>query len=221
MKSALKFIWSMATGAVLGFIKIIASVSIGLVLNWGFLICGAVIIGVSNVSSLRDSPNTSTWTVPTIVLALIGLGFPLLYLVLGQKQGIEMAMRHLYRQYPEKVFEWLMLLLSRLLQTLPEGEGAISYDSFKQVLNRIPEMPFPIRIILRYYLGKEGFRMLAKEMALDPDLRNHNEAALTEKYAVKMDALIQNEVLQVSTVPFWIVFAVNVVCLIGFWIWFF
>src|SRR5687768_15249016 len=84
----------------------------GLLLNWGYLIGRGLTKGVFPSGSL-------VW-LQWVCFVMTLIGFPILFFLLGQKQGMQAAMRQVYRTYHPEIVGYVLQALLFLKEKTPE-----------------------------------------------------------------------------------------------------
>ena len=200
--------WSVAVGYVLLVCRVVAVVAIGVVLNWGFLALAAWKFG----------PTSRGLPIGITILIVLGVLFPLGYFVVGQKQGVQVLLRHCYQRHQSSLFDFLLLLLQRVVGATGNSRSPISADTIRSVLRRVDEMPWPVRFALNHYLRHQEFQKLALEIVSDENFRSGNLAATRERYATRVNDCILTTMLTVDNKWFWILSAVNAIAMAVVWL---
>lgn len=206
------FAGSGTAGGLTSLAKIAAVTFTGLVMNWGFL--------VLFFWALHGHTGTESHTVALWVVGLIlGLVFPATYLVAGQSLGAQIIMRSMYRRHRGAFHDFLIALLRKCVLDIPQLSATISREHVRHVLKQIDGMPWPVRLLVKFYVRDTGFQLLLLQMVTDEAFRSENARALKEKYSPELDAFIMEGVLDVNTGGLWILVIVNVACAALLFMW--
>jgi len=188
--------WSVVVGYVRLLCRVASVVVGGVAANWGFL---ALAVWQFSGSSRMAG---------VIALITFGLLFPTGYLVVGQKQGVQVLLRHCYQRHEGSVIDFLLLVLQRLIAAGVATES-ITAESIRTALKRLEEMPWAIRFALKRYLQKHELQTLALEIVADSDFQAGRLAATKERYVSRINQCILSTVLDVDKRWLWILAAVN------------
>jgi len=120
--------WSVVVGYVRLLSRVASVVVGGVAANWGFL--ALAVLQFSGSSRLAG----------VIALITFGLLFPIGYLVVGQKQGVQVLLRHCYQRHEGAVIDFLLLVLQRLIAAGAATES-ITAESIRTALKRVDVCP--------------------------------------------------------------------------------
>lgn len=201
-KRAFRWLAALAQSGLLSLGKIALITLIGLVLNWGFLV---LFFWTLHGHTGSESHTLAFW----IVGAILGLVFPASYLLAGQNLGAQVAMRHLYRRNRADFQDFLIAVLRKCVLDVPETSATISRDHIRRVLKQIHGMPWPVRVLLKFYSRDMAFQLLLVQMITDDSFRSENARALKNKYGPQLDTFIMENVLEVNTAALWILLFAN------------
>jgi hypothetical protein len=203
-----RFAWSVVGGYARLVARVAAVVACGVALNWGFLAFAAWQFGAASPGILYG----------TMIVVGFGLGFPLAFFVVGQKQGIQILLRHCYQRHDATVLDFILVLLRRALISSDGSDRVIGVDNIRAALKRIDEMPWVIRFALKRYLMHEAFQAIALEIMGDADFRLGNLASVKERYSARVTKCIMETVLTVDTRWFWILAGANSAAIAIVWL---
>src|SRR5688572_27695161 len=148
MAAIWKFLFSFAAGSLISIFKMIVATAIGIVFNWTFLIfaglsASAIWQAERSVQSSKAELTIGGVSSTTLTLIILGIGFPLLYFVVGQNIGLQASLKHIYKHNKEKFFDFLFILLSKLKKEKAEADQSISQEEASRLLKTIEGMPWP------------------------------------------------------------------------------
>ena len=189
--------WSVVVGYVRLLCRVASVVAAGVAANWGFLALAAWQSGGSSRMA------------GIVALITFGLLFPIGYLVVGQKQGIQVLLQHCYQRHKESVIDFLLLVLQRVVVAGDGAENVIKPE-IRAALKRVEETPWPIRFALKHFLHKHELQTLALEIVSDSDFRAGRVAAAKERYDGRINECILSTVLDVDKRWLWALAGMNV-----------
>ena len=211
-KTLLGFIASLATNVVLSLGKIALATVIGLMVNWGFLV---LFFWTLHGHTDSESHALAFWVVGSI----LGLAFPAAYLLAGQNLGAQLLMRHIYRWNRADFQDFLIAVLRKCVLDVPQASATISREHVRRVLKQIHGMPWPVRVLLKFYVRDISFQLLLVQMITDEAFRCENARALKNKYGPQLDTFIMENVLEVNTSSLWLLLVVNIACAALLFVW--
>ena len=206
------FLTSLASGVILSLGKIALATIIGLMVNWGFLV---LFFWTLHGHIGTDNHTVALWVVGSI----LGLGFPAAYLLAGQNLGAQLLMRHIYRWNRTDFQDFLIAVLRKCVLEIPEADATISREHVRRVLKQIHGMPWPVRLLLKFYVRDISFQLLLVQMITDESFRTANARALKNKYGPQLDTFIMENVLEVNTSSLWLLLIVNIACAALLFVW--
>jgi hypothetical protein len=206
------FVTSLANGVILSLGKIALATIFGLAVNWGFLV---LFFWTLHGHTGTESHTLALWVVGSI----LGLIFPAGYLMAGQNLGAQLLMRHIYRWNRAAFQDFLIALLRKCLLEVPRASATISRDHVRRVLKQIQGIPWPVRVLLKFYLRDISFQLLLVQMITDEAFRSENARALKSKYGPQLDTFIMENVLEVNTSSLWLLLVVNIATAALLFVW--
>ena len=211
-RTLLGFISSLAAGVVVSLGKIALATIVGLMINWGFLV---LFFWTLHGHTGTENHAVSLWVVGSI----LGLGFPVAYLLAGQNLGAQLLMRHIYRWNRTDFQDFLIAVLRKCVLEIPQAGAAISREHVRRVVKQIHGMPGPVRVLLKFYVRDISFQLLLVQMITDDSFRSENARALKNKYGPHLDTFIMENVLEVNTSSLWLLLVVNIACAALLFVW--
>jgi hypothetical protein len=155
----------------------------------------------------------------TAMRSILGLGFPAAYLLAGQNLGAQLLMRHIYRWNRTDFQDFLIAVLRKCVLEIPQADATISREHVRRVLKQIHGMPWPVRVLLKFYVRDMSFQLLLVQMITDEAFRSANARALKNKYGPQLDTFIMENVLEVNTSSLWLLLIVNIACAALLFVW--
>lgn len=211
-RTLLGFVASLANGVILSLGKIALATMVGLMVNWGFLV---LFFWTLHGHTDSESHTASLW----IVGLILGLAFPAGYLLAGQNLGAQLLMRHIYRWNRTDFQDFLMAVLRKCVLDEPKAGAAISREHVRRVLKQIHGMPWPVRVLLKFYVRDMSFQLLLVQMITDNAFLSENARALKNKYGPQLDTFIMENVLEVNTSSLWLLLVVNIAAAALLFVW--
>lgn len=211
-RTLLGFVASLANGVILSLGKIALATMVGLMVNWGFLV---LFFWTLHGHTDTESHTVSLW----IVGLILGVAFPAGYLLAGQNLGAQLLMRHIYRWNRTDFQDFLMAVLRKCVLEVPQAGAAISREHIRRVLKQIHGMPWPVRLLLKFYVRDMSFQLLLVQMITDDAFRCENARALKNKYGPQLDTFIMENVLEVNTSSLWLLLVVNIAAAALLFVW--
>jgi len=211
-RTLLGFIASLANGVILSLGKIALATIVGLMVNWGFLV---LFFWTLHGHTDTESHTLSLWVVGLI----LGLGFPTGYLLAGQNLGAQLLMRHIYRWNRKDFQDFLMAVLRKCVLEVPKADATISREHIRRVLKQIHGMPWPVRVLLKFYVRDMSFQLLLVQMITDDAFRSENARALKSKYGPQLDTFIMENVLEVNASSVWLLLVINIAAAALLFVW--
>jgi hypothetical protein len=211
-KSLLGFIASLANSVIVLLGKIALITTVGLIMNWGFLV---LFFWVLHGHTDSESHALAFWVVGT----MLGLIFPSAYLLAGQNLGAQVLMRHIYRWNRADFQDFLIAVLRKCVLDIPQAGATISREHVRRVLKQIHGMPFAVRTLVKFYVRDITFQLLLVQMITDEAFRSENARALKDKYGPQLDTFIMENVLEVNTSTLWLLLTVNIAAAALLFVW--
>jgi hypothetical protein len=206
------FISSLASGVILSLGKIALATIVGLIVNWGLLV---LFFWTLHGHTGTESHTLALWVVGSIM----GLAFPAAYLLAGQNLGAQLLMRHIYRWNRMDFQDFLIAVLRKCVLEVPQASATISREHVRRVLKQIHGMPWPVRVLLKFYVRDISFQLLLVQMITDDAFRSENARALKNKYGPQLDTFIMENVLEVHSSSLWLLFVVNIAAAALLFVW--
>ncbi len=211
-RTLLGFIASLANGVILSLGKIALATLVGLMVNWGFL--------VLYFWTLHGHAGAESHTLSLVVVgSILGLAFPFSYLLAGQNLGAQLLMRHIYRWNRTEFQDFLIAVLRKCVFDAPQNDAALSREHIRRVLKQIHGMPWPVRMLLKFYVRDISFQLLLVQMITDEAFRCENARALKNKYGPQLDTFVMENILEVNASSLWLLLVINIAAAALLFVW--
>ena len=185
--------------------KIALVTVVGLAMNWGFLV---LFLWTLHGSTGGESHTMALW----VVGAMLGLIFPAAYVMAGQNLGAQVVMRYIYKRTRGDFQDFLIAVLRKCVLDVPQASATISRDHLRRALKQIHGMPWPVRVLLKFYVRDTSFQLLLVQMITDEAFRSESGRALKNKYGPQLDTFIMDNVIEVNTAGVWVLVTANLAC---------
>lgn len=152
-----------------------------------------------------------------LTLLLLLVGFPVAWFLVGQKHGIQVAVRHIVAERKAFLVEYLIRRLAAKLQT-PAMVERVNRSGLRATLNevlpgylmKLDNMPWSLRKLFRWVVGRLDVQGFLLGIVDEKQLRTLDADALCEAASEKANQLIDDKLLTASPTLLWVAAAVNV-----------
>lgn len=157
-----------------------------------------------------------------LALLVLLVGFPVAWFFVGQKHGIQVAIRHIVAERKAFLVEYLIRRLAAKLQT-PALAERVNRSGLRATLNevlpgylsKLDNMPWSLRKLFRWVVGRLDVQGFLLGIVDEKQLRTVDADALCDAAAQKANQLIDEKLLSASPTLLWVLAAVNAAVAVG------
>lgn len=151
-----------------------------------------------------------------LALAVLLVGFPVAWFMVGQKHGIQVAIRHIVAERKAFLVEYLIRRLAAKLQT-PAMAERINQSGLRKALNemlpgylaKLDNMPWSLRKLFRWVVSRLDFQGFLLGIVDEKQLRTVDADVLCDAASEKANQLIDEKLLSASPTLLWGLAGVN------------
>lgn len=193
--------------------RILFFIFMGIVLNW------VLFFFLPDMCDLQQSQG-SGWTSYMQELisdcffsfalgVLFIVGFPLAYIFLGYKQGLQGGIYYAYVKNKATFYKYISDRMLSFVENKQTGNTSVVQIA-GNFLEKLDNMPFVMRWIVRFLKDKIPFVEVLEKMSADIDITPENSEEVAFRLAKDADTYIEDELLKPDLVLVWLLIGINI-----------